>query len=498
MSFEILAKDLAGRVGRLYTKSGVVETPALFPVVDPRKQEVPIETVRQYFKQVITNSYFVYRLTGGKPVDVKKLLGWDGVVMTDSGAYQILRYGTVDVDPDEILLYQSKIGSDIGVILDLPFDYEEPYHSAVVKVEETLRRAKRAATLLDKLDMLVVAPIQGALHTDLLIRSTRELSKLGFHIFAIGSPTTLLEEYKFDLVLSIVAEVKAHMSREAPLHLFGAGHPLILPFAVALGVDLFDSASYILYARDDRIILRDRTLRLDDVKTDYLPCSTKLCNISVKELREMPRQERAVLIAEHNLAVLREELLEIKQRIYEGTLWEYLEIKARSHPALYRFLQTLRRYRRLLESFDPETHPRPHGLLFFHDTASSRPEPLRHTARLMEVEPAAKKAVVLRVDEKPYNRSWQYRVLKDATRDCVHVLFFDPIFGIVPEEVADVYPLSQNDSEGENEEGRAYAYEWLNRYDVVYVYNVDVPLIAKKVVKVETFEELVRQVRCTA
>jgi 7-cyano-7-deazaguanine tRNA-ribosyltransferase len=204
-----------------------------------------------------------------------------------------------------------------------------------------------------------------------------------------------------------------------------------------------------------------------------------------------------VLIAEHNLAVLREELLEIKQRIYEGTLWEYLEIKARSHPTLYRFLQTLRRYRRLLESFDPETHPRPHGLLFFHDTASSRPEPLRHTARLMEVEPAARKAVVLRVDEKPYNRSWQYRVLKDVARDCVHVLFFDPIFGIVPEEVAEVYPLSQNDSEGENEESRAYAYEWLNRYDVVYVYNVDISLVAKKVVKAETFEELVQLARCT-
>jgi len=488
--FEIIAKDLAGRVGRLYTKSGAVETPALFPVVDPRKQEMPMDVIRRYFGQVITNSYFVYRLAGGKPVQLKRLLGWDGVVMTDSGAYQILRYGTVDVDPDEILFYQSHIGSDIGVILDLPFDYEEPYDSAVLKVEETLRRAKRAATFLDKLDMLVVAPIQGALHADLLIRSTRELSKLGFHIFAIGSPTTLLEEYRFDLVLGVVAEAKLHMTREAPLHLFGAGHPLILPFAVALGVDLFDSASYILYARDDRIILRDRTLRLDDVETDYLPCSTRLCNISVKELKEMPQQERAVLIAEHNLAILREELLEIKQRIYEGTLWEYLEVKARAHPTLYRFLKNLRRYRRLLENFDPETHPEPHGLLFFQDTASSRPEPARHQARLMEVEPAAKKAVVLKADEKPYNRSWQYRLIKSVAGDSVHVLFFDPVFGIVPEEVAEVYPLSQNDAEGEDEEARAYLYEWLEKYDVIFTYNVDIPLVSKKVIRLRSLDDL--------
>ncbi len=485
-----MAKDLAGRVGRLYTKSGVVETPALFPVVDPRKQEIPTDVIRRYFGQVITNSYFVYRLAGGKPVQVKRLLGWDGVVMTDSGAYQILRYGTVDVDPDEILFYQSQIGSDIGVILDLPFDYEEPYDSAVLKVEETLRRAKRAATFLDKLNMLVVAPIQGALHTDLLVRSTRKLTRLGFHIFAIGSPTTLLEEYRFDLVLNVVAEVKLNMAREAPLHLFGAGHPLILPFAVALGVDLFDSASYILYARDNRIILRDRTLRLEDVKTEHLPCSTRLCDIPVKELKEMPQQERTVLIAEHNLAILREELIEIKQRIYEGTLWEYLEMKARAHPTLYRFLKNLRRYRHLLEKFDPETHPEPHGLFFFQDTAPSRPEPARHQMRLVEIEPAAKKAVVLRVDEKPYNRSWQYRLIKSIAENNVHVLFFDPAFGIVPEEVADVYPLSQNDTEGENEEARAYLYEWLEKYDVIFTYNVDIPLVSKKVIRLRSLDDL--------
>ena len=102
MSFEIIAKDLAGRVGKLYTKSGVIETPALFPVVDPRKQELPSAVIERYFGQIITNAYFVYRLTGGRAVDIKKVLSWNAVLMTDSGAYQILRYGSVEVDQDEI------------------------------------------------------------------------------------------------------------------------------------------------------------------------------------------------------------------------------------------------------------------------------------------------------------------------------------------------------------------------------------------------------------
>lgn len=489
MSFEVEAKDLAGRVGKLHTKSGVVETPALFPVVDPRRQEVPPDVVSKYFRQVITNAYFVYQLAGGRPIDVKSLLKWDGVVMTDSGAYQILRYGTVDVDPDEILFYQAQIGSDIGVILDLPFDYEEPYRSAVLKVEETIRRAKRSNTLARHLDMLVVAPIQGALYTDLLVRSARELSRLDFDIFAIGSPTTLLEEYQFDRVLQMVLEVKANLARESPLHLFGAGHPLILPFAVALGVDLFDSASYILYARDNRIMLRDRTIRLDDIKTEYLPCSTKLCYMSVKELKELTQEERTLLIAEHNLAILREELLEIRQRIYEGTLWEYLEIKSRAHPTLYRFLKSLYRYRRLIEEFDPETHPRPHGLIFYADTSHSRPEPIRHWDRLEETYTPWRKAILIRVETKPYNRSWEYIYLKSLAKD-FHVLFYDPTFGVIPEELAEIYPLSQNDSEGELEEARARLYQWLERYDLVLTYGVDIQHIGNKVVKLGSIDEV--------
>jgi len=487
--FEIVAKDLGGRVGRLYTKSGVVETPALFPVVDPRKQEVPGEVLKRYFGQVITNSYFIYRLAKGGDVNVKRLLKWDGAVMTDSGAYQILRYGTVDVDPDEILLYQHKIGSDIGVILDLPFDYEEPYHSALLKVEETLRRAKRATRLLKDLDMLVVAPIQGAAYFDLLRRSARELSQMGFPIYAVGSPTTLLEEYKFDTILEIVLEAKMAMVRDAPLHLFGAGHPLILPFAVALGVDLFDSASYILYARDGRIMLRDRTLRLEDAKSEYLPCNTKLCQTPVKELREMPREERTLLIAEHNLAVLREELMEIRQRIHEGTLWEYLEAKARAHPSLYRFLRKLSKFRRYIEALDPETHPKPHGLFFYHDTSPSRPEPLRHFTRLENVDPPSKKALVIKVATKPYNRSWEYRYLKKLVGERVHIIFYDPAFGAVPEELAEIYPLSQNEAEGESEEARARLYEWLDKYDEIYTYGVDIPLVGKKVRRLSSIED---------
>ena len=41
MSFEVKEKDLLARIGKLRTKSGAVETPLLFPVVNPAVQPIP-------------------------------------------------------------------------------------------------------------------------------------------------------------------------------------------------------------------------------------------------------------------------------------------------------------------------------------------------------------------------------------------------------------------------------------------------------------------------
>ena len=459
--FEIGDKDLLGRTGRLYVRSGVVETPALFPVVNPAKQELPVEVIGRYFRQVITNAYILYR-AGLRGVSVRDVLGWDGVVMTDSGAYQILQYGEIDVDPVEILMFQRDIGSDIGVILDLPSSAEDSPTHVLLKVEETLRRARQAVELREELGgMLLVGPIQG-MGTGLLPYSAKEMAELGFDIYALGSPTTYMEAYRLDEVVKAILVVRSIIPGGKPLHLFGAGHPLTIPLAVAAGVDMFDSASYILYARDGRVMLRDRTVRLSELEA--FPCSTRLCQRDPRDVAEMPSEERVALIAEHNLAILRETINEVRQRISEGTLWEYLEELARAHPAVRRALDVFRAFRKLVERRDPVTHPDPRGLTFYWDTSVLRPEPYRHMIRLVNnyEPPRARKVVVARLSEKPFDRHWMYGEL--AVR-YDHVVFYDDVFGPVPEEVAEVYPLSQHDEYGESEFARALAYEYIRLLD---------------------------------
>ena len=60
--FEILHKDCAGRIGRLETRHGVIETPTIMPVVNPNIQTIKPSELRKFGAQaIITNSYIIYR-----------------------------------------------------------------------------------------------------------------------------------------------------------------------------------------------------------------------------------------------------------------------------------------------------------------------------------------------------------------------------------------------------------------------------------------------------
>jgi 7-cyano-7-deazaguanine tRNA-ribosyltransferase len=127
---------------------------------------------------------------------------------------------------------------------------------------------------------------------------------------------------------------------------------MFFAFAVAMGVDLFDSAAYSLYAQEGRYITQSGTEQLDEL--DYLPCSCPICSKhSAEEIRESPA--RTKLLAEHNLYVTFEEIRTIKQAITEKTLWELLELRARSHPALLECMGRFAEQSDYLATQDPLT-----------------------------------------------------------------------------------------------------------------------------------------------
>jgi 7-cyano-7-deazaguanine tRNA-ribosyltransferase len=457
MSFEVKEKDLLARIGKLKTKSGKVETPLLFPVINPAIQPIPPRKLQEDFgcEALITNAYILKKRFQNQPVKegLHEFLDFDKIIMTDSGAYQILIYGDIEITPTEIVHYQESINTDIATILDWPTGWKVSRTHAEQTVNETLKRARELFKIKGRDDILWVGPVQGGNFLDLIAKSAVEMGKLPFQIYALGSPTVVMESYHFDVLVDMILTSKANLPIEKPLHLFGAGHPLIFALAVALGCDLFDSAAYALYARENRYMTESGTVRLSEL--EYFPCTCPKCSkTSPKEIMEMSQKERQVFLAEHNLYVCLAELKRIKQAIKDGRLWEHMELRAHGHPSLLQALKRLKKYGNFIEKHSPSI--KKSGLFFFNSVGLMRPEIVRHKQRMLERYSPPEKSEILflfpQTRTKPFHKSQEFKefekLLKRMPKERlnrVHVCFYAAPFGVIPMELDEVYPLSQHE-----------------------------------------------------
>jgi 7-cyano-7-deazaguanine tRNA-ribosyltransferase len=457
MSFEIKDKDVLGRIGKLKTKSSTVETPLLFPVINPSIQLVAPQKLKDTFgfEAVITNAYILKKRFGDKPVmqGLHNFLDFDGAVMTDSGAYQILVYGEVEVNQTEIVRYQEQIGSDIATILDIPTGWKITQEQASITVRETLKRAKTFFKTKTRDDVLWVGPVQGGKHLDLVAKSAADMSKLPFQIHALGSPTEVMENYRFDVLADMILTAKKHLPPERPLHLFGAGHPIMFSFAVALGCDLFDSAAYALYARENRYMTENGTWRLNEL--EYFPCQCFKCLTSTpQEVMTKPQKERETFLAEHNLYVCMAELKRVKQAIKDGRLWDHIEMRTHAHPALFSALKKLKNHADFIEKHSPTV--KKSGLFFFSSAGLARPQVTHYKKRLKErYRPPENKQVLLlapQTRKKPFHKAAEFNLIKQVSKHLseklankVHVCIYAAPFGVIPIELDEIYPLSQHE-----------------------------------------------------
>ena len=458
MSFEVKEKDLLGRIGKLKTKTVTVETPLLFPVINPNIQPISPKRLKEVFnvKAVITNSYIIKKRYSNKPIEmgIHKFLDYDGAVMTDSGAYQILVYGDIDVTQKEIVAYQENIGSDIATILDIPTGWKVTREQADITVAETLRRAKTFFKEKTRDDILWVGPVQGGRHLDLVAASAVEMGKLPFQIHALGSPTEVMENYRYDVLTEMILTAKKGIPAQRPLHLFGAGHPSMFSLAVSLGCDLFDSAAYALYARENRYMTENGTWRLKEL--DYFPCSCPKCSTETpRSLEEKTPKEREVFLAEHNLHVCLAELRRIKQAIRDGRLWEHTEMRLHAHPALLTALKHFRSNEDFLEKFSPTMKSK--GFFYFDSVGLARPEITHYRKNLIERYNPPENAKVLflvpQTRNKPFHKAPEFKKIRVLLRKLgnelavqIHICVYCAPFGVVPLELDEVYPLSQHET----------------------------------------------------
>ncbi len=347
MIFETKAKDGLGRIAKLSINGKNVETPCLMPVINPNLPLVTPKEMKKLFKTdiIITNSYILYKSFNVE--NVHKFLDFNGVIATDSGSFQLMQYGDIDITNKEIIEYQNKIGVDIATFLDIPTKPYVPYEKAKRDLETTIERGEEARMLREG---ELNGTIQGSNYLDLRKYASLRMSLYDFDIYPIGAVVPLLMKYDFSQLAEIILTCKKYLPINKPVHLFGAGHPLTFALAVLLGCDLFDSAAYALYANDDRYLTAYGTKNLNEMK--YLPCSCPICSqYTLEELKAS--EEKTKLLALHNLYATYGEIKKIKESIHENSLWNFVESRIRNHPRLYYAYKKIKKYTDFISTIDP-------------------------------------------------------------------------------------------------------------------------------------------------
>ena len=169
LKFEILKTIGKTRRGKLYTKHGVVNTPAFMPVgtCGTVKAMMPESVAATGAEILLGNTYHLMLRPGADLVakmgGLHKFMNWDKPILTDSGGFQVMSLtglrklteegvtfsSHVDgkkyfLSPEESMSIQHKLDSNITMALDECTPFPATHKEAEVSMQRSMRWAKRS------------------------------------------------------------------------------------------------------------------------------------------------------------------------------------------------------------------------------------------------------------------------------------------------------------------------------------------------------------------
>ena len=263
LKFEIIKKTGNARRGRLYTKHGVVNTPAFMPVgtCGTVKAMMPESVAATGAEILLGNTYHLMLRPGADLVEkmggLHKFMNWDKPILTDSGGFQVmsltgLRKLTEDgvtfsshvdgkkyfLSPEESMKIQHKLDSNITMSLDECTPFPATYEQAAQSMRMSMRWAQRSRDAFRDRDGYGIFGIQqGSVFKDLREESAEKLKKIEFDGYAIGGLAVGEGQEKMFEVLDYAPQC---LPDDKPRYLMGVGRPDDIVGAVLRGVDMFD------------------------------------------------------------------------------------------------------------------------------------------------------------------------------------------------------------------------------------------------------------------
>lgn len=355
-SFKVIARDpnSRARIGVLKVKGKTIETPVFMPVgtLASVKSLDSLDLKSLGIKAILSNTFHLYLRPGVEVVKssggIHRFMGFDGVVITDSGGFQIyslkeLRKVSQDgvefrspIDgsrhfftPEKVIELQVDIGSDFIVLLDECTSYPVSETVAKGSVELTLKWAERGRRHAEALGVFdrVFPVIQGSVYKELRDYCARKLLSMGFRQYAIGGLS--VGEPK-ELLYNVSQWVREVVPEEYPLYLMGVGKPEDLIECVLRGIDMFDcviptrnARNGLLYTWKGKVVVKNSPNKFMDTPVDE-DCTCPTCRSYPRSYlwhlyhsKELTYYRLATI---HNLHFYMELMGEIKKAVRSGDL----------------------------------------------------------------------------------------------------------------------------------------------------------------------------------
>jgi queuine tRNA-ribosyltransferase len=251
------------RRGQLTTAHGVIETPVFMPVGTAAtvKAMTPDQVWSTGAMIILANTYHLMLRPGPERVErlggVRKLMGWDGPLLTDSGGFQVMSLGALrKIDADGVSFKSHLDGSmhrltperstDIQRMLDAtitmafdectPFPAKEDVAAASMRLSmDWAERCREAFSPRPGYGQFGI--VQGSVYPELRAESVRRLEAIGFEGYAIGG---LAVGEGQEAMFTTLDATTPHMTADKPRYLMGVGKPDDIIGAIARGVDMFD------------------------------------------------------------------------------------------------------------------------------------------------------------------------------------------------------------------------------------------------------------------
>ncbi len=261
--FALKTTDGMARRGILTTAYGQVETPVFMPVGTAAavKGMMPESVASTGANIILANTYHLMLRPGAERVarlgGVRKMMGWDGPLLTDSGGFQVMSLGPLSkIDEDGVTFKSHLDGSqhrltperstEIQHLLDatitMAFDECTPFPTtksvAAESMALSMRWAKRSRTAFQpRAGYGQFGIVQGSIFPDLRAKSVAALEDIDFEGYAIGG---LAVGEGQEAMFETLEATTPLMRDRKPRYLMGVGKPSDLVGGVARGIDMFD------------------------------------------------------------------------------------------------------------------------------------------------------------------------------------------------------------------------------------------------------------------